>query len=211
MPTRTRSASTRAHSCCSVYFTSLGNSIFGPSLLLRLGPGWVHRPLESRSSAPDERVGCGGDLLKRPFPDVVGRRLTPPSLPLRDPRLQELPHPVAASRAVSQPRRPGSDPAVPALRALPQVLSPRQLPPFRPRTALDLHDVQGEVHDRGVADRRPHPVGVHVPVQLEDAPLVDAAGGEDPDVSEAALVELPPDLAEDRAEVAPPAGGGVQP
>src|SRR5205823_1181061 len=112
--------------------------------------------------------------------------------------------------AVPESRRPWRHPAIPALGTLPQVLAPGELAPLGPGLAIDLDDVEGEVDHRRVRDGGPDPVGIGERVQLEDATLVDAPRDEDLHVGEAALVQLPPNLPDDRREVPPAAGRRVQ-
>src|SRR5439155_20609101 len=85
-----------------------------------------------------ERVGRGLDLGQGVVADLPRRRALPPALARREPRVQEVPDPVAASRAVSQPGRRGCDAAVPALGTGPQVLAPGQLPPLGPGLPVHL-------------------------------------------------------------------------
>src|SRR6266542_4959452 len=194
MPTLARLPSIRSHSCCSVYFTSSGNSISPPR----------------RSFGPAERVGCCSHLFQRPFPDLVRGRIAAPASSLGDPAFQKLADPVTTTGAVAEPSRPRGDSPIPALGTLPEVLSARELSPLGPRLAIDLNDVEGEVDHGGVRDRRSDPIRVSEWVQLEDVGLVDAPGDEDLHVRKSPFVQLPPDLAKDGGEVSPAACRGVQ-
>ena len=48
------------------------------------------------------------------------------------------------------------------------MLAARQLPPFGSGPAVDLHNVEGEVHDGPIADRGPDTVRVHVKIKEGD-------------------------------------------
>ena len=85
------------------------------------------------------------------------------------------------------------------------------LAPLGDRLAVDLHDVEPEVEDRGIRDGRPHPVGIDQGIEPRHLVLVDPARGDDLDVLEPTIVELPADLLEDAVKVAPPGGRGVEP
>src|SRR5690242_21938420 len=124
------------------------------------------------------------DLLERIAPDVDRGRDPAPAPSFGDPRLVQRTHPMSTSRAVTKTRAGRRDASVAALRTDPQVLPAGELSPLCPRTALELHDVQGEVHHRRVADVGAHAVRVDVAVEPEDGGFVEAAGDEDLHVRE---------------------------
>src|SRR5439155_4647483 len=115
IPTRNRAPSCLTHSCSLVYRRSSGNSIAAPP-----------------SALPPERVGGRRDLLQGERPDLEWRGHPSPSLPLVHHLHQQAAHPVAAPGALPQAVGRRRDPPVAALRAPPQVLSPRQLAPLGP-------------------------------------------------------------------------------
>src|ERR1051325_3630090 len=197
MPTRATSPSKRTHSCSLVYFRSSGNS---------MPPPWALRASRRRM----ERARRRRYLVERVRPDVVRGWEPAPSSSFGYPRLVQRANAMSAARAVAKTRAGGSDPPIAAFRTDPQVLSSGELPPLRSRPPLELHDVQGEIHHRRVADGRAHAVGVDVSIETHDGGLVDATGDEDLHVGEPGRVQLPPDLPEDRAEVAPAARRRVQ-
>src|SRR6185503_17965516 len=143
------------------------------------------------------------ELLEDVLPEGARRWQVPHEAPRPDQGLQEV-LVDAAARARANGLVGGDDGGLSAGRAAEDPLRAGMLAALRDGLALDLHDVEAEVEHRGARDRRPDPVGVHQRIEPRHLVLVDPAGGDDPHVLEAAVVELPADLLEDPVEIAPP-------
>src|SRR5581483_5602684 len=179
----------------------------------RRSPGPVTAPRsEVTAQAPAHREvqGRPPELLQHVLADRAGRREVPRDPARADQGLQEVLVDAAAGAGRDGPLS-GQDQGAPARAAPDHALGARMLAALGDRPAVDLHDVEREVEDGGVGDRRPDPVGVDDRVEPRDLVLVDPARGDQPHVLEAAEVELPAHLLEDAVEVAPPRRRRVEP
>src|SRR4030095_582462 len=131
-----------------------------------------------------------GELVEDEVADGAGRRQIADDAAAGDQGLEQRIPGTASGRG----RSGGNDGGFQGAATPQDVLGPRPLATLGHRLALDLHDVQREVEDGRVGDRRADAVRIHHGVEVQDLVLVDAAGGDDLDVVEPPEIQLPADF-----------------